>query len=254
MILAAASGCGRLAFDELAPAQMTADASSTDVALAGHDEDGDAIDDALDVCPHIPDPGQQDMDGDRVGDVCDPHPAQPIDWIAFFDPFVSVRSEWTALNGMTVMGDQLVLPVSTNAFRLPIGPGRSHYRIEGRFGAAAGAGAAVQLLHGIDGPGGYYYCELYEFTVATLGLTYTYDGSVFGFVEQVAVPAPISNGPIVLEMTNDPADTRCKSSWGIARDVGGPLPAGLENPTEYEMKIEGVAAVLDYFIDISSDP
>ncbi|MBI5157725.1 MAG: hypothetical protein HZA58_06890 [Acidimicrobiia bacterium] len=36
------------------------------------DADGDFIDDAIDVCPAVADPFQGDVDGDGVGDLCDP--------------------------------------------------------------------------------------------------------------------------------------------------------------------------------------
>lgn len=38
----------------------------------GPDGDMDGIPDATDVCPDIPDPGQEDLDGDGLGDACDP--------------------------------------------------------------------------------------------------------------------------------------------------------------------------------------
>jgi hypothetical protein len=37
----------------------------------GHDEDGDAIDDACDNCPSFGNAGQEDADGDGLGDVCE---------------------------------------------------------------------------------------------------------------------------------------------------------------------------------------
>ncbi len=58
-----------------------------------HDEDGDGIDDAFDVCPHVADPGQEDVGelvggvADGVGDACDPRPQQGGDSLVFFDPF-----------------------------------------------------------------------------------------------------------------------------------------------------------------------
>jgi hypothetical protein len=39
----------------------------------GHDEDGDAVDDACDNCPTESDHAQVDSDGDGVGDACDPN-------------------------------------------------------------------------------------------------------------------------------------------------------------------------------------
>jgi len=53
------------------------------------------------VCPHIFDPDQADRDGDRVGDVCDPHVDQPIDYIALFDPFTSKLPIWTFYGAFT---------------------------------------------------------------------------------------------------------------------------------------------------------
>ncbi|MFO1533862.1 MAG: thrombospondin type 3 repeat-containing protein, partial [Thermoplasmatota archaeon] len=38
----------------------------------GPDMDHDGFADATDVCPNVPDASQADMDGDRVGDACDP--------------------------------------------------------------------------------------------------------------------------------------------------------------------------------------
>lgn len=65
-----------------------------------HDEDGDGIDDACDPCPHVADSGA-DSDGDGVGDACDPQPAIAKQRIAYFDPFTTVRPEWT-LENLTV--------------------------------------------------------------------------------------------------------------------------------------------------------
>src|SRR5690606_17775141 len=39
---------------------------------ASTDEDGDAIPSTLDLCPFASDPDQGDLDGDGLGDACDP--------------------------------------------------------------------------------------------------------------------------------------------------------------------------------------
>lgn len=72
-LFVAAAACGRVGFD-----------ARPDAALpVGHDEDGDGVPDAIDVCPHIPD-DQRDRDGDGVGDACDPEPDIPRQRIARF--------------------------------------------------------------------------------------------------------------------------------------------------------------------------
>ncbi len=48
----------------------------------GEDEDRDGIEAAVDVCPTIYDPAQADVDGDGLGDPCDPCPLAPGDGCA----------------------------------------------------------------------------------------------------------------------------------------------------------------------------
>lgn len=66
-----ALGCGRIGFTARGDGGTGGNACT--IAI-GHDEDGDGIDDACDVCPHLVDPDQLDSDGDGIGDVCDPEP------------------------------------------------------------------------------------------------------------------------------------------------------------------------------------
>src|SRR5438128_1554131 len=81
----------------------------------GHDEDGDGVGDACDVCPHVPDPQQLDSDGDGVGDACDPEPMNPRQQIVFFDPFTELSSGWKQAVGTEhVANDQLVMDATTS--------------------------------------------------------------------------------------------------------------------------------------------
>jgi len=45
------------------------------------DSDGDGVIDDIDNCPSVPNPGQEDSDGDGIGDACDSHPDSDGDGI-----------------------------------------------------------------------------------------------------------------------------------------------------------------------------
>ena len=49
-----------------------ADVFGFQVIVENVDTDGDGVDDDDDLCSRVPDPGQQDTDGDGLGDACDP--------------------------------------------------------------------------------------------------------------------------------------------------------------------------------------
>jgi Thrombospondin type 3 repeat len=78
------AGCGRFGFDPPIALGTSPDASVDALAAIGHDEDGDGIPDAIDVCPYVADPQQLDSDGDGVGDACDPEPNNPRQHVALF--------------------------------------------------------------------------------------------------------------------------------------------------------------------------
>ena len=83
LVLLTAAGCGRFGFGE-----RTASVDATDgvVACGTHDEDGDGVPDACDVCPATADADQADADGDGVGDACDVDNAS-AQHIALFESF-----------------------------------------------------------------------------------------------------------------------------------------------------------------------
>ncbi len=89
MMLGISGGCGRRDFAVLQDSAVAPDVQINfcAAALMPHDEDGDTIDDACDVCPQLADPDQADSDGDHIGDICDPAPAVAKQRLVFFDPF-----------------------------------------------------------------------------------------------------------------------------------------------------------------------
>lgn len=93
LVLALLVGGCDAAFGFQIPADAPADGPvdvllPLDVVLADHDEDGDGVDDAIDVCPGRSG-DQLDTDGDGVGDACDPHPTLPIDRLRYFSSLES---------------------------------------------------------------------------------------------------------------------------------------------------------------------
>lgn len=66
LMLCIGDGFGRRDFAVLSDGAATPDAmvNFCSTAISPHDEDGDAIDDACDVCPQLADPAQADSDGD----------------------------------------------------------------------------------------------------------------------------------------------------------------------------------------------
>jgi len=67
---------------------------------AGHDEDGDTVDDNCDNCPSVSNYQQRDTDGDGLGDACEvPGNAGGLSALAVFDPFVTDLGIYSSLNG-----------------------------------------------------------------------------------------------------------------------------------------------------------
>ena len=72
LVLMCVLGCG-------GGASSDPDAAVADVAIdAPGDRDNDGVLDYLDVCPDIADPAQVDMDGDRIGWMCDPEESTTV--------------------------------------------------------------------------------------------------------------------------------------------------------------------------------
>jgi hypothetical protein len=114
-----------------------------------HDEDGDGTPDCVDNCPGVPGP-QTDSDGDGVGDVCDPHPSLPIDRILFFDPFLDMAPNWTAVGGAwNQLSDEIEQPATTGPHVLRYdGPMVTFATVETVIEMQAGGDAGVYVATG----------------------------------------------------------------------------------------------------------
>jgi hypothetical protein len=96
--------------DALVPDAIGIDANQ----VVGHDEDGDGVDDGLDVCPGVFDAAQGDGDEDGVGDACDPNVNDKTDRLLFFDGFGSDAGHWTGQRGSWVVIDDSLQQLDTS--------------------------------------------------------------------------------------------------------------------------------------------
>jgi hypothetical protein len=220
--LCLAFGCGRVDFD--AVARCTA-------PLAGHDEDGDGIDDACDVCPHIADPDQTDSDGDGVGDACDPEPANPRQRIVFFDPFVTLAPEWSQRTGVSSVANDALQLSAVGDYALierPLDDATDLFVVGG---AIEAAGTGVYHAHIMIGENmlatRFMYCELYELPPTVLFMfTYTFDSMSYQHGNMVAGTRSWVGGSGTLALSIDPNAARCDTTWFDTPLVSnGPHPA-----------------------------
>ena len=245
----AAVGCGRVRFD----ARQDAGAACAPV---GHDEDGDGIDDACDVCPHLANPDQADRDGDGVGDLCDPHPDDAIDHIALFDPFTAAQPEWTFQGTFTFSGDAIAIQAVGSAWdaALPQATTSDAYTIGGHVTSVGTDTQQVSLqIAPSSATPTSYYCELYEDSSGdALQLTYTYDGA--SFTHEGSVPVPMLAGSeFAMTYSQEQGVLACDA--GVAGSPGttaGTIPTGITANLVFIQAID-VDLDLDYFIQIHSD-
>lgn len=148
------AGC-RLEFDER-PRDAAVGVDTPD-AVTGHDEDGDALPDVVDPCPHIAGDAS-DADSDGVGDACDPRPATPGDaYVAFatmqagdtfFDSTAFAVQEADSIRYVGDNAPERVLAIGT--LRIELG-----WEILG-----LEANPQHQIAIGVNGSDPYYFAEL----------------------------------------------------------------------------------------------
>lgn len=244
------AGCGRVAFDSRGD-------SGADCTPVGHDEDGDGVDDACDVCPHLADPGQADGDGDRVGDACDPNPTTPTEHIAYFDPFTAPRPDWAFLaTAPTYDGETMSADARTGGFfaALDVPPTRDVYSIGIHVGAGGGGERQLSILVGTTGTP-YFYCELYDDGDAgKFGITYTYDDSDFISIDADTAQRPMQNRDAVLTFAVSPTTLACNTTYPATRSsLAAPVPDNFGPNDTVAIAFHGLVLRYDWFVQIHSD-
>jgi len=248
------AACGRVAFNPITPSDGASDGAVRVCATpVGHDEDGDGVDDACDGCPHIPDADQVDSDGDGLDDICDPNPTQPIDSIAFFDPFVTPLSVWTLKAGSTYQNDQLTADARGGNWsaKLPVTPAHDQFTIGAHIGADGPS--QRQLAVWVENLAGYiYYCEVNDDGTGTVDVSLTYnDASGYHTLDGGPVPGPLANGIATVTIAEDPVNAMCRGTWaGVTGQYMGMPPA--ITPSNITIYAQGLQVQLDYFIQIHS--
>jgi hypothetical protein len=225
-IAVALAGCGRLHFGDHADGGG-GDSAGSDV-LTGHDEDGDGVPDAIDVCPHLPG-SQADGDGDGVGDDCDPEPAIGRQHLALFatmqpgdQPFtLSDMVDWTQeadqvrFNGVGGTQARTMLP-AYQSIRASFG-----FEIESVMGAGIQHQIALHTASSFSGP--QYFVELNELGNSRAQITF-YDGTNYTPVSGNDLANGMHTGRSVIQATGN-------AGGSLVLDGGWLQPAELYHVT-----------------------
>lgn len=241
VIAVLASGCGRYAFE-------VSDASS---CALGHDEDGDAVDDGCDVCPHISDLDQSDQDGDGVGDACDPSNEIAHEWVRF-DPFVTFDTAvWRDFGVVTPGADSVIINgiAAIAGIALDIVDGPVVIEFAGRALQRDSTPAQI-AIHLLESPMLGCYAELYDPGTHYLKLTLIDNGTYTSF-SQTPIGAPLEPAELSLRVARDGQLFDARGVWaGTEHAVGGPCPLPIAL-TSFNVSAGRVELEVDYIAIIA---
>ena len=228
-----------------------------------HDEDGDALGDVCDPCPHLAGDAL-DSDGDGVGDACDPQPMVAKQKIKFFDPFTSTLPQWNYLQNTSLLGESMRLNATNQAqARLTVGNGETRVIMGGTI-ASVGSTKPHQLSFAFgNGTGSgfsiYHYCEFYEGSSLSIEISRANQG-VYTSLGSDPVSGTMPTGAWQMQIDESVAAQQIK----LQPKLGGtdyPLITGstasspmLTTGTQLEFYIERIDVRVDYFLVIETLP
>lgn len=251
LLLVLLAGCGRFAFESTTDASDGPAPDAKPCMAIGHDEDGDTIDDACDVCPHVPDATQRDADRDGVGDACDPTTANET--TAFFDPLIEDRAEWNFVGAShSYADDSLTLDTRTDYYFMARAAtaANDYFELRGTIVSVGDTSAQITLSFYVGGRP-HYYCELFGGPGSSkVAMTYSFDDMTFMSPSETPLPG-FAPGPFILAADHRSPNLVCSGGGATASAA---IPAGFMSPPDrVAVQIKGLELRLDYYVHIQTN-
>ena len=222
---------------------------SKDAFLFGADTDGDGIADAVDNCPDVANPSQDDLDGDSIGDACDddmdgdgvlntveiaaPNGGDANDDGTPDSQQPSVASLPAAAGGgyLTVVSSCPLTEVQTMTEGVPADPLYDYPYGLVSFDAHCESASITILYHGVTVLAGMDYCKYGPATPGQPATTawyvlpgVTYDSMLVGGVTVPTASFTLNDNQLG-DDTGDDGEIFDQGGPGVAQQQGEPIPA-----------------------------